>query len=143
MDAGDVAAAAGGFWMGQMFAGQSQAKPALFHFVALRFNRNFDVMPLVKEVIREIFFEPVSNPKADLELEFTGKAELKVFNKPKKWGQDPLLTFPMCYWYASRVDLFFCIALRNEISSPMPQNISLLRNLLIKLKANKVEYEIW
>jgi len=39
MDAGDMNAAMGGFFLGQMFAEQAQAKPSLLHFASIRVDR--------------------------------------------------------------------------------------------------------
>ena len=139
MDAGDQFSFMGGFMMSQMLADQS--KTASFSFVALRFDRDFDVMPVLEETIKDVFFDSPS--QVSLELEFTKKAELKVWSKPKKWGQNPVLVFPMCYYSWTKKDVFFCLATRNEISSPIPLNMALLRNLLINLNAKKIKYEIW
>lgn len=82
MDAGDQSSFMGGFMMGQMFTGQS--KTASINFVAFRFDRDFDIMPVLGETIKDSFFDSPPS-QFSLELEFTQKAELKVFVKPKKW----------------------------------------------------------
>ena len=137
-----MGSAAAGFMFGQMFAGQTQAKPALFHFVALRFSRDTVITPILKEVIKYVFLQPATSSNADLDVEFTDKFELKVLNK-SNWRNSTLLTFPMCYVYSENVDLFFCIALRNEIGSPIAMNIALLRNFLFSCDNKKIKYEIW
>jgi len=129
----------GGFMMGQMFAGQS--KTASFNFVAIRVDKGFDMIPVLEETIKDGFFESPS--QVSLELEFTKKTELKVWNKPKKRGQKPLLIFPLCYYSWGKKDIFLCLALRNAVGKPIPLNMSFLRNLLQNLDSKKVKYEIW
>ena len=139
MDAGDQFSFMGGFVTGQVLGGQFKA--FLFNFVAVRFDRDFDIMPVLEETIKESFFD--SSSQFSLELEFTQKAELKVWNKPKKRRQNLALTFPMCYYAWTKKDVFLCLAIRNEVGAPLTMNISLLRNFLKDLNNKEIKYEIW
>jgi hypothetical protein len=129
----------GGFVMGQMFLGQS--KTVLFNFVSLRFDRDIEIIPVLEETIKDSFFDSTS--QVSLKLEFTQKAELKVWNKPKKRGNSPSLVFPMCYYAWTKKDAFLCIAIRNEAGMPLTMNMSLLRNFLKALKSKKIKVELW
>ena len=79
----------------------------------------------------------------NLMLEFTDKEELKVWRKPVKLGDNPLLVFSMCHYKGFKKDAYLCLALKNENSSPRTENITLFRNLLNSLNAKKIKYEIW
>ena len=94
MDAGEINAAVGGFFFGQMFAGQTQKKPALLNFVALRVNRDVDINNIIMEVLKDTFLE--LKPDKDLEIEFANNGQLKVLEKPKSagWIKTPVV-FPI------------------------------------------------
>jgi hypothetical protein len=59
--------------IGHMFTGNQKQ---LRNFVAIRFERDFDVMPVLEKTIKASLFD--SSSQVSLELEFTQKAELKV-----------------------------------------------------------------
>ena len=141
MDAGDMTAAMGGFFMGQMFAGQTQGKPALMHFVALRVDRDQDILNALNDVMLEAFLNLPADTK--LKLEFTNKAELKVWGPQKMIAEKPLFVVGLCSMVATKKDIILCLGLRNEVGAPFPLNIALLRHLLISLDAKKVKYELW
>ena len=97
----DIDSAIGGFIMGQMFTGQP-IQQVKYNFVALRFEIDFDLLSTLKRVIKFAFrkTEPNGtppNPDEKVELEFSNKYELKVFKVPIKWGDKPVITFPMCF----------------------------------------------
>lgn len=127
--------------MAQMLGEEMKPALASLPFVAIRFDRDLDITPLLEETIKDAFFESTS--EISLELEFTKKAKLKVWNKPKRFGDKPLLLFSMCYYNWFKKDAFLCIALRNEIGAPLTFNITFLRNLLINLNAKEIKCEIW
>jgi hypothetical protein len=140
MDSGDMVAAMGGFFLGQMFAGQTQAKPAFFHFVSVRVDRNADIMGVVNEVLLDAFLDLPADTKLFFNFD---KGQLKVHKHQKDKGKQPLLLFGLCGMAWTKKDYFFTLGLRNEIGAPIEMNMALLRNLLAKLKAKKIEYEIW
>ena len=141
MDAGDMAAAMGGFFLGQMFTGQAQAKPALLHFVSIRVDRNKDVLDSLVEVFKDAFLD--IPPETELDLEFTNKAELKVWRKKKGIMEEPLFVVGLCTVSWTKKDYILTLGLRNEVGAPYTLNIALLRHLLISLDAKKVKYELW
>ena len=63
MDAGDMAAPMGGFFLGQMFAGQTQAKPALLHFIAVRIDRDVDIMSVINKGLLDAFLDLSADTK--------------------------------------------------------------------------------
>jgi hypothetical protein len=139
----DASSGAAGFMMGLMMGREGQSRPATYGFVAIRFEKDFDLLSTLKEVIEYAFRNTPPKPEERVMLEFSNKFELKLFPESKKWGDKPIITFPMCFLYQSAKDFFFCIALRNEIGSPIPLNMVLFRHLLINLDAKKVKYELW
>ena len=141
MDAGDMTAAMGGFFMGQMFAGQTQVKPALLHFVCVRVDITSDIIGTLTEVIRETFLEvPL---ETSLFLEFTKKAELYVHRRKEDVGRQPLLAFGLCALTWTKKDYFLTLGIRAENGAPIEMNIALFRHLLVKLDVKKIKYEIW
>jgi len=141
MDAGDLNAAMGGFFLGQMFAGQTQAKPVLLRFISVRVDRTVDILTIIAEVIKDAFIEvPL---ETELKLDFTNKAELKVWKKNKSIGERPLFTFGLCAMAWTKKDNFLTLGIRSENGAPMEMNMSLLRHLLLHLDANKIKYELW
>jgi len=144
MDAGDMAAAMGGFFMGQMFGGQTQARPALQHFVAVRVDRGVDIVSILAEVVKDAFLEVP--PETKLNLEFTDKAELKAWKNKfgsRAIGEKPMFTLGLCSMAWTKKDYILCLGLRNEVGAPFPLNIALLRHFLISLDTKKVKYELW
>lgn len=145
MDTGDVLGAMGGFLAGQMFAGQSQLKPAMIRFVSIRVEKETEVefFGSLGEVIREVFLEV---PKElNLDFEFTNKSELKIWGSQhnKRIGGQPLFTFALFGHSWTKKDHFFTLGLRAENGAPIELNIALFRHMLIKLDAKKVKYELW
>jgi hypothetical protein len=57
MDIGEMNAAMGGFFFGQMFAGQNQAKSALLHFVSVRVDKSDYILNALSEVLKEAFLD--------------------------------------------------------------------------------------
>jgi len=131
----------GGFLMGNLLAESFAGQSTLFTFVTLRFDPDLAFLPILEETIKDTFYDNPS--KVIIELEFTEKAELKVWSKPKKRRDKPALLFTMCYFHLFKKDAFFSIAIRNEIRAPITLHITLLRNLLINLKDKKIKYEVW
>ena len=119
---------------------QIRIKP-LTSAIALRFNPDFNILPILEETIKEGFFLVPS--KVEIILEFTNKLEIKIFKKPKHWGDEHILIFSMCYVGKYPKDFFFCIAIRTDIGIPDPNNITLLRHFIKKLQDKKIKYEIW
>ena len=76
MDVGEINAAMGGFFFGQMFAGQTQAKPALMHFACIRVDKKDDILDTVAEVLKDVYLDLPQ--ETELDFEFTNKGELKV-----------------------------------------------------------------
>jgi hypothetical protein len=58
--------------IGHMFTGNQKQ----LNFVAIRFERDFDVMPVLEKTMKASFLD--SSSQVSLELKFTQKAELKV-----------------------------------------------------------------
>jgi hypothetical protein len=138
---GEINAAMGGFFMGQLFAGQTQTKPALLHFVCVRVEKDKDMLNALKDVFKDAFLN--IPPKTELELEFTKKGELKVLRKNRGAMEKPLFVVGLCTASWTKKDYILTLGLRNEVGSPFPLNMAILRHLLINFKANKIEYEIW
>ena len=142
MDAPRVASEIEGFMMAQMMMGQ--AKPAAYSFATLRFDRDFELFPMLREAIVYAFQEGPS-PHKEISMELNNKFELEVYEEPRMWGTvpKPILVFPMCFHIVGAKDILFTIALRNETGLPMSLNVLLFRNLLFKLKEKKINYEFW
>ena len=118
---------------------QLVVKP-LYSSLVIRFEREFDPTPIIKEVIKDAF---LTISKIHLLLEFTKKFEMKVWRDPKDREINPIFTFGLCTYNSLKKDNFFTIILRDSSGLPMVSNITLLRHLIKKLKKNKVQYEIW
>ena len=141
MDTGDMSAAMGGFFLGQMFAGQTQAKPALFHFASIRVDRKENLLDVLAEVLKDAFLNIPQETELDFEL--TNKSELKVWRKNKGVMEQPLVVFGLCAVSWTKRDYILTIGLRNEVGAPFPLNMALLRHMLKSMDAKKVKYEIW
>ena len=126
MDIGEMNAAMGGFFFGQMFAGQNQAKPALLHFVCIRVENVQDMLKTLAEVLKEVFFEVPQDTQFD--FEFTNKGELKVWRKNKGIMEQPLFVVGLCTASWTKKDYILTLGLRNEVGAPFPLNIALLRH---------------
>ena len=111
--------------------------------IAIRFERDAKIESILEYVIKDAFLEvpPKANP--EIELEFTKKCELKAFNKPKKWGEKPLIIFPLVSHGWSKKDYFLTIGIRDQAGNPLTLNITLLRHMFLKLTKDKLKFEIW
>lgn len=94
MDAGDMTAAMGGFFLGQMFAERAQATPALLHFASIRVDRKEDILDTLGEVLKDAFFKIAQ--ETELDFEFTNKGEMKVWRKNRGMMEQPLIVFGLC-----------------------------------------------
>lgn len=124
-----------------------QAKLAsLSNFVSLRFDQGIDVVNILKEVIKAVYFRFPGGKNPDIELETTPGLDLRVFRKPRKRGDQPVAVFPMCWYDLHMKDPFFGLAVKKVAGLPrypLTMNITLLRNLLTYLNNKKIRYEIW
>ena len=118
----------------------------LSNFIGLRFDHDIDVVNILKEVIKSVYFPFPISKISDIELETSPNMELRVFKKPRRRGEQPIAIFPMCWYDLHMKDPFFGLAVRNVAGLPrytLTANVTLLRNLLIYLNNNKIRYEIW
>ena len=149
MDVGEINAAMGGFFFGQMFAGQTQTKPASLHFVCIRVDKKDDLFDALEETLKEVFLNVPQETKFG--FEFTNKGELKVWKENKgirdqpliRIREQPLFIFGLCTSAWTKKDYILTVGLRNEFGAPFPLNMALLRHVLESLDAKKVKYEIW
>lgn len=140
MDSGDMTAAMGGFFLGQMLAGQTQVKPALLHFITVRVDRDVDIMSVINEVLLDAFLDLPADTKLFFDF---NKAQLKVHKLEKDKRKQPLFIFGLCGFAWTKKDHFLTLGLRSENGAPIEMNIALLRHLLINLDAKKIKYELW
>ncbi len=84
-----MTAAMGGFFLGQLFARQTQVKPALLHFACIRVDRKEDMLDTLAEVLKDAFLDVAS--ETELDLEFTNKGELKVLRKKRGYWKNHFL----------------------------------------------------
>ena len=132
----------GGFLMAPFLFGMQQEKNVSpYSIIAIRFDPKVKIIPILEDVIKDAFFVGPSNYQ--IELELTKKAELRVFNKPKKGRAKPILAFTMIGRSWSKKDSFLIMGIRDQIGNPVIFNITLLRHLLIKLNEEQIKYEIW
>ena len=132
----------GGFLMAPFLFGMQQEKNVSpYSIIAIRFEPNLQITPMLEDVIKNAFLE--GSTDYPIELELTEKAELKVFNKPKKGRIKPLLVFTMIGRGWSKKDSFLIMGIRDQIGNPLILNITLLRHLLLKLNEEKIKFEIW
>ena len=118
----------------------------LSNFVSLRFDRDIDVAKVLKDVIKSIYFGFLGEKTKDIVIETTLGLELRVFRKPKKRGDPPLATFPMCWYDQHMSEPFIGLAVKKVAGLPrypLTMNVTLLRNLLNYLNKKKIRYEIW
>jgi hypothetical protein len=141
LDVGEINAAMGGFFFGQMFAGQTQTKPALLHFVCIKVDKKDDLFDALEETLKEVFLDVPQETK--LGFDFTNKGELKVWRENKGIMEQPLFTVGLCTNAWTKKDFMLILGLRNEVGAPIPLNLALLRHILKSLDAKKVKYEIW
>ncbi len=147
----DIAGEAGaeylkGPMVGRMLTPQT-AQATSFSWVAIRIDRSVDFFPLLETTVRETFLNLSAEDAASVRffLEFTDKWELKIWNLDSdgRKGDKQLILFPFWGCISNMKDIIFCTAIRNQFSSPIPGNISLLRNLLVTFKKKNINYEMW
>lgn len=127
--------------MGQIFAGQGQAKPVLLQFANIRVEKEQEIIEPLLEVLRDVFLDIPQD--MGLQLEFTNKAELKIWREKKGIGGQPLYVIGLCTNAWTKKDYILTIGIRNESGAPFPLNMALLRHLLINLNKKEIKYEIW
>ena len=132
----------GGFLMAPLLFGMLQKENVSPNsIIAIRFEPDIQITPILENVIKNAFLEGPTD--YSIELDLTEKAELKIFNTPKKVRSKPILVFPLISRGWSKKDSFFIIGIRDQMGNPLTLNITLLRHLLLKLKEEKTKFEIW
>ena len=133
----------GGMLMAPFLLEMEQNKILASSIIAMRFERDVNIESILEYVIKDAFLESPSKANFRIEVEFTKKCELKVFNKPKKWGEKSIISFPLCSKGWSKKDQFLTVGIRDQSGNPLTLNITLLRHMFLKLTKEKIKFEIW